>query len=388
MKVLLLDTNVASYPIYLSLIESKFEVFVCGNNQDDCLARISKNFLKIDYSNISKVIDLCNKFQINFVLPGCNDVSYKSASLCNERLKNKINITENVKSDIINNKYLFKKFALKNGINVPQNIDPGIDKIPINKKIIIKPSDSYSGNGITVIDNTNFEKLEHAINLARSFSKDSKISIEEFISGDLFSHSAFIENGKIINDFIVKEYCLSNPYKVDTSWVVHENKYFDKQLIRSEILKIVKTLNLSNGLIHTQFISAKNNLYIIEVTRRCPGDLYSLLIEYSTGFNYSKNYTNYFFNKKFINYKSLSNKLVLRHTITNNSEFKFLSLKLKNQIDYKVIDFIPSVFSGTKVNPIPNGKTGIIFFELKSFEELNELKNIIKKGELQYKINI
>ena len=46
-----------------------------------------------------------------------------------------------------------------------------------------------------------------------------------------------------------------------------------------------------DGLIHTQFISDNNTFSLIEVTRRCPGDLYSKLIQMSTGINYSELYS-------------------------------------------------------------------------------------------------
>jgi hypothetical protein len=48
MRVLLLDTNVSSYPIYESLIEDGYEVFVAGSNQNDCLALVCENYIQFD----------------------------------------------------------------------------------------------------------------------------------------------------------------------------------------------------------------------------------------------------------------------------------------------------------------------------------------------------
>ena len=50
-RVLLVDTNFSSIPIYQSLIEGGHEVYVAGKNPNDALAKISKNYAEIDYSN-------------------------------------------------------------------------------------------------------------------------------------------------------------------------------------------------------------------------------------------------------------------------------------------------------------------------------------------------
>jgi hypothetical protein len=50
-KALLVDTNFSSVPIYNFLEKSGYEVFVCGNNPNDCIAKFSPNFHCIDYSD-------------------------------------------------------------------------------------------------------------------------------------------------------------------------------------------------------------------------------------------------------------------------------------------------------------------------------------------------
>ena len=55
-----------------------------------------------------------------------------------------------------------------------------------------------------------------------------KYVIEEFIQGQLYSHSAFIVDKKIIIDFVVEEHCIVNPFVVDTSRVLYN---FDRDIL-------------------------------------------------------------------------------------------------------------------------------------------------------------
>ena len=55
MKILLLDTNFSSGPIYDYLIESGNEVYVIGNNPNDFLAKFAKNYIQSDYTKINRI---------------------------------------------------------------------------------------------------------------------------------------------------------------------------------------------------------------------------------------------------------------------------------------------------------------------------------------------
>ena len=52
-KVLLVDTNFASAPIYSVLKESGYKVDVIGSNPNDALAKSAEQYWNIDYSDIA-----------------------------------------------------------------------------------------------------------------------------------------------------------------------------------------------------------------------------------------------------------------------------------------------------------------------------------------------
>jgi len=292
-KVLLLDTNKSSEPFYNYLNSLGYQTFTVGNNTTDVLADTNYNFIQLDYSNYEALVDLINNMGIKIIIPGCNDQSYRSCSIINENLELNLNIDPISTNDLINNKLEFRKFCLNNDIPSPSLFN---DPNEINcHTIIIKPTDSFSGKGVSKIDYPfDIDLLNNSIKNAIKYSFSNTYIIEEYIEGQLYSFSGFLIENKIADFFIVKEFCVQNKYSVDHSYVDDSLSEKVTSILKSNIEKISEILKLGDGLIHLQFILKKeNNLpYFIELTRRCPGDLYSILIEKSTGFQYSKNYIN------------------------------------------------------------------------------------------------
>lgn len=358
MNVLLLDTNVSSYPIYESLVEKRYTVFVAGSNPDDCLALSVINYLQFDYSDFELLVKYTKDYNIHYVLPGCNDLSYKIAAKFNQYFKTGLNIETEEIDGIINQKHLFKKFAIQVGISAPQKIET----IEINQHsrfpIIIKPTDSFSGKGVTVLKEFREQTLKEAIEYAKVNSKSRTFFAENFIQGQLYSHSAFITNGKIELDFIVEEYCNFYPYAVDKSWVMDQPECSFLNEIRSQVQKIINALELKPGLLHTQFIYSNGEVKILEVTRRCPGDLYSRLIEYTTGVNYADLYTQLILNLEVDFNITKKHKKVIRETI-HKSEGPFYFVDLDSYKNIK--EFVPIVKTGFSAS-LSFSRIGILFY--------------------------
>lgn len=362
MRLLLLDTNLAALPIYNWLKECGHEVFVAGTNPNDTLALYNESYLNFDYSDIDIIDNFVKEKEIDFVLPGCNDISYAIASAYAKKINSILNISPPEINKIFVDKNEFKTFALANKLKVPAIIQHNQLDDAHYSKIIIKPVDAYSGRGITVLDSTQFENLDTAIQFAQQFSKSKNYIIEEFVEGTLYSHSAFIKNLSVCQDFIVEEHCIDTPYAVDNSWLIDNNSFPLINEVREEINKIAQCLNLSDGLIHTQFISNGDKFWIIEITRRCPGDLYSFLIEYSTGFPYAESYISSILNKGEIHGTTIGRKKILRKTMSFASSGSWISLKYNHPV-FKFSEFFPLEKSGTTMKSGTKGRGGILFLE-------------------------
>lgn len=387
MNILLVDTNFSSMPIYESLAAEGHNVFVIGGNSDDYLAIGLKNHIHADYSNTEILAAVVEKYAIDHIIPGCNDASYAACTgIINAKISPNIDSTSVTQT--ILNKEIFRNFALKNNLSVPQKHDIAqLHKLPFRHSIIVKPTDSFSGKGITRLESLNAEKLASAIQLAEQNSKSKSCLIEDYVEGQLYSHSAFIETESIARDFWVVEYGFANKYAVDTSYVAQYLGDEIKEKIRHDITQLAHILKIKNGLIHTQFIvDQKNNIWLIEITRRCPGDLYSKLIQHSSGFDYAAAYTHYFINPHAN--ASLTptghKKIILRHTITDNYTGIFKSIEFKKRIP--ILEYIQLASIGAPIKPSPAGRIGILFLECRDHDELKEVLSLIADKKL-YKIN-
>lgn len=381
-KVLLLDTSFSSAPIYDYLVQSGNEVYVIGANTRDFLAKSVKNYINLNYSDVNQTIDIINKLGFDFIVPGCNDQSYQVCAEINTSGKFEgIDTRETTK--IINNKGEFRNFAKENDLPVPQVFC--LDQIIHAPTLIVKPVDAYSGRGITIVRNPKRKKLQSAINRAKEYSRSGVCIVEEYIEGQLYSHSAFISGGMIIKDFIVEEHGTANPFVVDTSRMLDNFSARILDEIRGCIILMAKKLNLVDGLVHTQFIKNDEKFWIIEVTRRCPGDLYSQLIELSSGFNYAENYVRPFIKKGFSYHENkLKHSWVMRHTISQCTDGVFGSIQFNSPLHIEKL--VPISLAGDLVKSSPFGRIGILFAKAASKHDLDALYDLALRRNL-YVIN-
>lgn len=380
-KVVLLDTNVASAPVHHYLAGAGYDVHVVGRNPNDFLAKAAGNYINLDYSDVDATLALVERLDARYIVPGCNDLSYQTcAEISARRRFPGVDSVEVVRT--LGNKKDFRRYAAQAGIPAPREI-PEADAVA-GRPIIVKPVDAYSGRGVTALKAPSPQDIGDAISLAKTFSQTGTCLIEEFVEGQLYSHTAFLGEHGVVVDFIVEEHGSINPFTVDTSCLVFD---FDPALLRQmreAINRIAHDLDLTSGLIHTQFISDGAQCWIIEITRRCPGDLYSLLISFSTGFNYAENYVRPFIAKPFEG-RAGRRSAVMRHTISLREEQTFGSLQFHQPIDIE--QYVPLALAGDRIAPSPFGRIGILFARADSGAALEELMRATLGGALYTVLN-
>lgn len=372
MRVLLVDTNFSAAPIHEALSKAGHDVFVCGANANDYLARVASNYLPFDYSQVETLREQVIARCFDAVIPGCNDVSYTVCSLLRE-LAPQVRVDPPATWRLLNDKDLFRKFAMQTGLPVPRAFDQ--ENVPLNHPVIVKPSESFSGKGITVLIEPTPDSLERATALARQTSRNGRAVTEQYVEGQLYSHSAFLKDRRVDVDFFVEEHSTAHPFTVDTSWVTQDLSGAVQSQIRGSIEKLAETLQLGDGLIHTQFICGADSIYLIEITRRCPGDRYADLISLSTDFAYAERYA----------YALLGlaprpraapakSRQVVRHTITSSESFVFRGFGVSPQSP--VLQFLPLAVAGDVVRESPHGRAGLVFFEAKGKAAFHTLKKL------------
>jgi len=369
-KVLLVDTNFSAVPLYKELLALGHEVHVVGGNPSDCLAKQVKNYWQINYADLQALDNLVTKEKFDFVVPGCTDRSYESCSILFSHKYPGIDNPQANKN--LSNKGYFKKWAQNRGLPVARSIE--YHPAELRWPLIVKPVDGFSGKGITVLTRPDQQVLIDAISYAKQSSVSKEYLMEDYVDGQLYSHSAFLSKHKIVRDFIVREDRTVNPFVVDTSHVMQDFSNLIRMKLRNCIESISEELKLVDGLIHTQFILNNDQFYLIELTRRCPGDLYSQMIEMSTEFAYSRAYVSRFIGLESVissEYIEQLTQSVMRHTVTvedsrNLGHLHFLEPHLIER-------WIPLSLVGDQLKPSPDSRIGILFCKAQDKKEFARL---------------
>lgn len=375
-KVLLVDTNFSSVPIYHELVSMGHDVHVVGNNPNDCLAKVSPNYWNLDYADLDALSALVDRQGYAYLVPGCTDRSYLSCVAVSRGRFPGLDRADACAA--VFNKRAFRQQADRLGLPMPECL--ASDRQPERWPVIVKPVDAFSGKGITVLHDSEMAAFRHAVANARATSPTGEIIVEEYVEGQLHSHSAFIRDGRLALDFLVREDSTANPFVVDTSRVVDGYPEVLEQL-RGCAECLATGLGLTDGLLHTQFISGSRGVHLIETTRRCPGDLYSQLIELTTGYPYARAYVLPFLGQPVeTGHGELRRDPIMRHTITVKASQSFAYLRFKSAIHIE--NWTPLSLTGDQLNPSPQGRIGVLFCRAADAQELNRIYQAALRREL------
>src|SRR5271154_7015864 len=79
MRVLLLDTAFGAAPIYDWLVRTGHDVWVVGNLPNDLLAKkAGGKWIDQDYSQVWGVEQHVRRHRIDYIVPGCTDISIET----------------------------------------------------------------------------------------------------------------------------------------------------------------------------------------------------------------------------------------------------------------------------------------------------------------------
>jgi biotin carboxylase len=373
---LILDAGFASLPLQQAVKTAGFRTLVCSGKAHDAGMLTADITCEQNYADSEAVLKIAQQHKVAALLPGVTDVSYLSGC----RVAHSLGLPGFDAPDVSDTIFLkdkFRAWALSKGLPVPQAAWTDEQARQLKLPLLVKPVDAYSGNGITKV--TDWAMLDAAIETARNASPGKQYVVENFCEGALYSHSAFIRNGEIVCEFFVDEYCTVYPWQVNSS-SLSQNLSSDMRDSVSECMQsIVSDLRLVDGLLHTQFIASEDQFWLIELTRRCPGDLYSRLIELSTGVNYAGWFVAPFLGKSSpaVPRRPVQTRNIARHTVSVNRAMRFTGFAFKS-LPADLIEVIPLTRPGTLVQPAPGDRAGLIFAEFRDDAALRQMTPHLK----------
>ena len=365
-RVLLAGSSFSAVPILQALKDAGLHVTVAGNLPDDPCHALGDASLYFDYTDKDALLTEAKKGGFDYIVPSCNDASYIACAHAAHTL-GKPGYDSAANIDLINIKGVFRQYLTEHKFPVPRFTLDG-DANGLNLPLLVKPVDSSGGKGVTKI--TDKAGLAAAVDAARKASASGKIVIEEFFNGTLHSHSAFFAHGKIHVDFFADEFCTVYPYQVNCS--NHPSRLSDdvRIIMQNEMTRLMQLTGMVDGLMHTQFMTDGKEIRIIESMRRCPGDLYGKMIDYSTGFDHAAHFAAPFIGRAYPLAKQHMEKPVGRHTISVVTPM--LAQDVSVHLPADKIRFMPLKTAGQRLDPSPYDKFGLLFIDYADRAEMLE----------------
>ncbi|RLA49453.1 MAG: phosphoribosylglycinamide synthetase [Gammaproteobacteria bacterium] len=276
-KILILNGSHSEIPLINAAKNLDYKVITAGNDPSLPGHKYADEYCNEDFSDKEAVLSLAVDLGIDAICSPANDFGALTAAYVAEALNLPGHDTYET-ALTLHHKDRFKIFTEKHDFPSPRAKSfSGSDKAirfveDLELPLIVKPVDLTGGKGVSVI-HENKQALQ-AVRSALSMSRVGRIVVEEYFDGTLHSFSSFIVNGEVTFYFSDNEYSYINPYLVTTSAAPATNiDRFATRLIQS-VEYISKVLGLVDGVVHIQYLADGDSFSIIEITRRCSGDLY------------------------------------------------------------------------------------------------------------------
>ena len=316
----MLGTKNYDYDFNDVLTKLGYDTYFCGNLKSSLIP--NDKWVNINYTDIKSIYNFLslNK-DFKYILPGSNDLAYLTT--CEITKNKKLNNFIKIDKLLIAKNYLlksrFRKKQVSNFVNFPLKLNL---KTIENRsgKFLLKHDGLSGGKGIYFFENwKEFKKVKNI----KFYKKDCVF--EEFINGTGHGASFFLENDEVILEFFDNEYYAKDNLAViatSTPSLLNQN---NKDQLRNFCYEYSKKNNLCDGLFHIQCIKSQEKIFIIECTRRLPGDYYHIF----ASLYLQKSYLTYYING-FINELSLKNKEV---KLTKCYVRIIIDEKIKKKID-------------------------------------------------------
>ena len=360
-NALLVDPNFSSLPLRRAIEARGFRVCTIGRPTAGGDFASDPHHVSADYSDPEAVISATKRLNAAALIPGCTDVSYDVCSRVAVEL-GLPGFEPRASTASLHHKRAFRDLCVSLNLPTPKCYVDASAALNDGGPVIVKPVDSFSGRGVSVVRDNFLSGLSHAVERAQKFSSTGSALIEQFIEGQLFSYSAFLCDGVVRHAVLVAEHCNQNPFAVDVSFMEDHPQL--EAALHSDVNRLADELNLESGLVHLQLIYDGADYYLIEVTRRCPGDLYSELIRLTTGFDYSGAYVAPFLDTALPKPNDGMSRQIVRQTIKSPKNALFEGLEF--EAASRLVAFWPLLKSGETASRESAARVGIAFYEVPS----------------------
>lgn len=257
----------------------------------------AKNVADISYDinglDVDAICEMARKEQVDGVMVGVADVLVQPYWKVCEKLGLPCYANEKT-AKVFNNKRLFKQTCAEFGIEgIPEySLE---DKNAIEYPVIVKPADSNSGKGITLVRHRS--ELDDAVARAKAESRTDTVLIERYMECSDVSIYYTIVDGKIYLSSLSDRYTL----RTDTSATpiclgdVFPSQYYDKfmQTEHPKYVNMLKALGVENGILYISAFYENGHFYVYDPGFRLQGGGFHLTLLGVNGYDQRKMLINF-----------------------------------------------------------------------------------------------
>lgn len=373
-KLLILNGSHSDIPLIQSAKALGFYVITTGNNPRLIGHRYSDEQCFADFSNPGAVLAVAQNLKIDAVCSCSNDFGMISASYIAEKM-NLAGHDSYETTKILHEKDVFKKFSAAHDIPTPyaesfDNPDEALSAMARRHfPLIVKPVDLGGGKGVSIVRDV--QEGEASVNLAFAASHTKRIVVEDFLEGSQHSFSTFIVKGKVVFHFSDNEYSYLNPFLVSTSAAPAVNVDTVAEELIAVIEKIAGLLSLKDGIFHIQYLYRNHKATILEITRRCSGDLYPYPVDYATGLDWAGWIVKAEAGMDCSDFPDVTQKGYCgRHCIMGSRNGTIRQVVIDRQIEGNIYDQLIWSGRGDRINNYLEDKIGVVMLKYDSMHEM------------------
>lgn len=290
MNILVTGGSLGDVPIIRFLKSQGYRVVTSGNRPKDVGHRFGDIYIPCNYTDVNGIEYLCRQEKISALIPSSHDLAAIAAS----KVAQKLGLPGYDKPEIsmlIHNKDRLRKALASCGIPQPnfwllQSEADLLDYKSWEFPVIVKPVDLTGGNGIEI--SQDLYSLRRAFERAQSVSRSGLVIVEEYLKGSFHGVTTIIHNQSVKFVFSDNEFFLFDSFRVSATTTPSDLNPSQIELVTQMISRFAKKLKLVDGLLHVQLILKEDKIYILEICRRTPGDLYPYFVEFATKKPYTK----------------------------------------------------------------------------------------------------
>ena len=289
-KILFLGASAQQMPPIKYAVQQGHYVITCDYLPDNPGHKLADEWHNVSTTDMDAVLALAKRAKVDGVVAYASDPAAPTQAYVAEKMGLVGNPYESV--NILARKDLFREFLTKHDFLVPDTrsfyeLQPAKKWLSeLGVPAIVKPVDSSGSKGVTKI--TEYAQLESAFLYAMRFSREKKVTVEEFFvrEGYQVAGDGFVVNGELAFRCWANEHFdkLCNPLvPIGESFPATISKYTQEQAHR-ETQRLLRLLHIEHGALNFDYHYNKHGDFsFLELGPRNGGNLIPEVIKYATG---------------------------------------------------------------------------------------------------------